>query len=69
MGGNTAPPAMAMIMSDDPSLVRWPKSLTPRANTVGHMMDMNRVVNHKAHIADQPDAVMAMLSNPMLITA
>ena len=44
MGGNMAPPMIAITIKDLPSFVFEPSSLIPSANIVGNIKDMNALV-------------------------
>ena len=67
--GNIAPPTITMIIREEPSVVNGPRFRIPKANIVGHMMDMNKVVNQSDQMASHPDTVMATVSNNMLMIA
>ena len=41
-GGQNAPPATAITKKEDPFSVKGPRSLMPKANIVGNMIDMKK---------------------------
>ena len=46
-GGKTAPPTIDITMKDDAFLVFGPKSLIPRANIVGNIIDIKKKTPYK----------------------
>ena len=48
-GGKTAPPMIAITISDPPSFVLGPNPLIPRAKIVGNIKDMKKLVRKIAH--------------------
>ena len=56
IAGNTAPPMIAITMSDDPRLVSGPRFLMPSAKIVGNMMEWKNPINTTAQTGTIPFA-------------
>ena len=52
---------------DPPILVFGPNPLTPKANMVGNINDMKKLVRNIAHKPIQPGKKMPMITKPILI--
>ena len=67
-GVSTAPPMMAITISDPPTLLSEPRPWRPRAKIVGYIRDMKKLVRKIVHTPTQPGWKTATETKAMLMT-